>query len=68
MTIKTVTLEQPGRFKITDTAEPDAPGSGEVSGARVDRRASAGPICTRLKARSRSLLIRGFWGMSWRWR
>src|SRR5580692_5509092 len=30
MTIKTVTLEQPGRFTLTKTQEPAAPGSGEV--------------------------------------
>ena len=28
--MKTVTLEQPGRFTLTDTALPGAPGSGEV--------------------------------------
>src|SRR3984957_10506992 len=28
--MKTVTLEQPGRFSLTDTAPPGAPGSGEV--------------------------------------
>src|ERR1700733_11376114 len=28
--MKTVTLEQPGRFTLTDTAPPGAPGSGEV--------------------------------------
>jgi len=28
--MKTVTLEQPGRFTLTDTAQPSAPGSGEV--------------------------------------
>jgi 2-desacetyl-2-hydroxyethyl bacteriochlorophyllide A dehydrogenase len=28
--MKTVTLEQPGRFTLTDTAQPGAPGPGEV--------------------------------------
>lgn len=28
--MKTVTLERPGRFTLTDTAAPEAPGSGEV--------------------------------------
>src|SRR5580692_8787173 len=28
--MRTVTLEQPGRFTLTDTAPPGAPGSGEV--------------------------------------
>src|ERR1700730_4340543 len=30
--MKTVILEQPGHFKLTDTAQPDAPGPGEVLG------------------------------------
>src|SRR5258708_37265957 len=28
--MKTVTLDQPGRFTLTDTPQPDAPGPGEV--------------------------------------
>ncbi|MEE2874387.1 MAG: hypothetical protein VX893_15910 [Candidatus Latescibacterota bacterium] len=62
--MKTLILEEPGKFKRVDTPEPGKPGPGQAL-LQVQRVASAVRICTPLLVASPFLSIRELLGTSW---